>query len=221
MSARWPSPKGSQRPQCRQPTAPGRQGSSSCRATAATGPPEVPLEPGGDRVGVGVDRRTGREAAGDPAVDLADLAQQARLDHLHAAAEGVGRAALRAELRGQLALAAHLADLPGLGEPGGEAGQALRERAADVEQRQPEKKAASGLQAQQQPHAPGLVDLVALGVAHELGRAGGAAGVEVAGRLIRPDLPPARQALAGLGIRARCRTRSRPPPPCRARRRPP
>ena len=44
-----------------------------------------------------------------------DLAQQARLDHLHAAAEGVGRAALRAELRGQLALPAQLADLPGLG----------------------------------------------------------------------------------------------------------
>ena len=73
--------------------------------------PEVPVQPGGDRVGVGVDRGAGREAARDPAVDLADLAQQARLNQLHAAAEGVGRAALRAELRGQFALPAQLADL--------------------------------------------------------------------------------------------------------------
>ena len=77
-----------------------------------------------------------------------------------------------------------------------ERAQGLRERTAHVEQRQPEQQGAAGSRGQHQAHGPGLVHLIAMGMAHELGHAGSAAGVEVAGRVVRGNAPATGQAVA-------------------------
>ena len=78
--------------------------------------PEVPVQLLGNRVGLRVVVPAGRTTAVHPHVDFANLAQHAGLDDFHAAAEGVGGAALRADLGDQLGeLLGQFADLAGLG----------------------------------------------------------------------------------------------------------
>ena len=78
--------------------------------------PEVPVQLLGNRLGDLVVVPAGLATAVHPDVDFTNLAQHAGLDDFHAAAEGVGGAALRADLGDQVrVLLGQFADLAGLG----------------------------------------------------------------------------------------------------------
>ena len=153
-----------------------------------------------DQFGVGLahGHRDGRAAARGDA-DAADVG----IAHRHRQRRGQHRGHAAEDLR---LVALH--QLPGIAHRGrvapagraqhhqraaaGQVGQALRQRAAHMEQRQAAQDGAAR-DRQRQAQRPGLVDLVGMAVAHQLGRAGGAAGVEVAGDVLRRDLPAADQ----------------------------
>ena len=147
-------------------------------------------------VRVGHRHRNGRAATRAPAdagdVGIADRHVEGRGQHCGHTAENLRPIALN-----QLPDMAHRVRIAPAGRrqhdhgrARGETGQALRQRAADVEQRQAEQDAVAR---QHQSDQPGLIDLVAVRVAHELGHAGGAAGVEVRGGVAGRDAPPAEQ----------------------------
>jgi hypothetical protein len=81
---------------------------------------------------------------------------------------------------------------------GGPDRQSGGERRIDVKQRQAAEHGLSGLRAQRGRHGPGEEDFVRLGVWGNLRRAGGAAGVEQAGDVVRFDLP--RECEPGIGL---------------------
>ena len=78
--------------------------------------------------------------------------------------------------------------------------QRLRQRAADVEQRHAEQQGAAGLGFQDEVDRPGLVDLVAMAVSHQLRRARGAAGVEIGRGVAGLDLPATDEVIRGLRL---------------------
>ena len=85
----------------------------------------------------------------------------------------------------------------------GEWRQALCQRPTHVEQRQAEQHALTGPGKTHEAQRPGLRHLVGVRVAHQLRRAGGAAGVEVARGIVVGRQPAAREVRGGLRVEVR------------------